>query len=47
MPTLFRFVVILAILGGLAWAGMIALVTYVDPEPREIVVTIPPQKLGK
>jgi len=47
VPTLFRFVVILAILGGLAWAGMIALVTYVDPEPREIVVTIPPQKLGK
>jgi hypothetical protein len=47
LPTLFRFLVIIAILGGLIWGGMIALVTYVDPEPREITVTIPPQRLGK
>jgi hypothetical protein len=47
VPTLFRFLVITAILGGLVWGGMIALVTYVDPEPREITVTVPPQRLGK
>ncbi|KQU52592.1 histidine kinase [Bosea sp. Leaf344] len=45
MPTLFRFVAILAILGGLVFAGMIALVTFVKPEPREMIETIPPSRL--
>ncbi len=45
MPTLFRFVAILAILGGLVFGGMVALVTFVKPEPREIIETVPPAKL--
>lgn len=45
MPTLFRFIAILALLAGLGFGGMVALVTFVKPEPREIVETIPPAKL--
>ena len=45
MPTLFRFVAILAILGGLVFGGMVALVTFVKPEPREITEIVPPVKL--
>jgi len=45
VPTLFRFVAILAILGGLVFAGMIALVTFVKPEPREMIETIAPSRL--
>ncbi len=45
MPTLFRFIAVLAILGGLVFGGMVALVTFVQPEPREISETVPPAKL--
>jgi hypothetical protein len=45
VPTLFRFLAILAILGGLVFGGMIALVTFVEPEPRDIVEIVPPTKL--
>lgn len=45
MPTLFRFLVFLAILGGLVFGGMIALVTFVKPVPREMVEIVPPAKL--
>ena len=45
MPTLFRFVVFLALIGGLVLGGMIALVTFVQPEPREMVEIVPPAKL--
>ncbi|KPH81130.1 hypothetical protein [Bosea vaviloviae] len=45
MPTLFRFVAILALLGGLVFGGMVALVVFVQPVPREIVETVPPSKL--
>ena len=30
---------------GLVFAGMIALVTFVKPEPREMIETIPPSRL--
>lgn len=45
VPTLFRFVAFLALLGGLVFGGMIALVTFVQPVPREMVETVPPSKL--
>ena len=45
MPTLFRFLATLAILGGLVFAGMFALATFVEPIPREMSVTIPASKL--
>jgi hypothetical protein len=47
MPTLFRFLAVLAILGGLAFAGATALVMFVEPQPREMSIVIPPNKLGR
>jgi hypothetical protein len=45
VPTLFRFLVFLAVLAGIVFGGMIALVTFVEPQPREMTQTIPPTKL--
>jgi hypothetical protein len=47
MPTLFRFLVVVGLLGGLGYLGMFALSRYVDPHPREMTVIIPPDKLLK
>ena len=47
MPSLFRLLTILAIIAGLSYAGMVALVTLVDPKPREITVTVPQDKFVK
>jgi hypothetical protein len=45
MPTLFRFLALIAILAGIAFAAMFALATFVEPEPREMTVSIPASKL--
>jgi hypothetical protein len=45
LPTLVRFVAILAVLGGLGFAGMLAFAYLVEPEPRDMTVTIPPARL--
>ncbi len=45
MPSLFRFLFILALLAGLAYGGMFALATFVQPETREMTVTIPNSRL--
>lgn len=41
MPTLFRFLFTLAVLAGLVFAAMFALATFVEPQPREMSVTVP------
>ena len=45
MPTLFRFLFVLAVLAGLAFGAMFALATLVEPQPREMSVTIPNSRL--
>jgi hypothetical protein len=45
VPTLFRFLFTIAVLAGLAYAGMWALATFVKPTPREISETVPPSRL--
>jgi hypothetical protein len=47
VPTLFKFLTFLAVIAGLIYGGMLALVTFVKPEPREIVEIVPPSKLQK
>ena len=47
MPSLFRFLLVVGLLGGVAYAGVFSLARFVNPEPREMVVTIPPDKLLK
>jgi len=46
VPTLIRFLVVVALVGGLVYAGMFALATLVQPEPREITVTLPNSRLA-
>ena len=47
MPSLFRFLVVVAILFGLVYGGLYALANYVQPKPREITVSIPPDRFFK
>ena len=45
MPTLFRFIVTLAVLAGIAYGAMVALVVFVEPKQAELSVRIPAEKL--
>ena len=36
VPTLFRLLLVIGILVALVWGTMLAMVTYLDPQPREI-----------
>ncbi len=47
MPTLFRFLVVVAIIAGVVYGGMLALALLVQPQTREITVTIPPDRFAK
>ncbi|HTV33998.1 MAG TPA: histidine kinase [Methylocella sp.] len=47
MPSLIRFLVIIGLLAGLIYAAMVALVTFVEPQPREMIQIIPPARLNK
>ncbi len=47
MPSLFRFLVIVGILAGLGYLAVFSLATFVKYQPREIVVTVPPDKFVK
>jgi hypothetical protein len=47
MPTLFRFLTVVAVIGGLIYGGIYALATFVDPAPREITVSVPQDKFLK
>ncbi len=40
MPSLFRFLFLLGLLAALVYGGMIALVTFVKVEPRDISQTV-------
>ncbi|WP_342360232.1 histidine kinase [Terrarubrum flagellatum] len=47
LTSLVRFLLIVAILAGLGYAGLVALVYLVEPQQREIVVTVPANRIGK
>jgi hypothetical protein len=47
MPSLMRFLLVVGIMFGLGYAAIFALATLVDPKPREITVTVPPDKFVK
>jgi hypothetical protein len=47
MPSLFRFLVILGLICGLGYIAVFSLANFVQYEPREITVTIPPNKFLK
>ncbi|WP_425430762.1 hypothetical protein [Devosia submarina] len=45
MPTLIRLLITLLFLAGLVYAGMIALISFVEPTPKEVTVRIPSRDL--
>jgi hypothetical protein len=47
MPSLFRFLTIIAVIGAICYAGVYSLAHFVNPKPREISVSIPPEKFFK
>jgi hypothetical protein len=44
---LLRFLIILLFLGGLGYGGLLALVTFVEPEARPMKIIIPPEKYAQ
>jgi hypothetical protein len=47
MPSLFRFLAAVAIIVGVIYGGMLALTVFVQPQSREISVTIPQDRFNK
>ncbi|GKQ55268.1 histidine kinase [Bradyrhizobium tropiciagri] len=47
MPSLFRFLTVVAVIFGIGYGIVFALANYVQPKPREMTVTIPPDKFLK
>ncbi len=46
MPSLVRFLIVIAALAGLAYGAMLALVTFVEPVTRPMEQAVPPAKLN-
>jgi hypothetical protein len=47
MPSLLRFLTVIAILAAVIYGGLYSLAHIVQPKPREITVSIPPDKFFK
>jgi hypothetical protein len=47
MPSLFRFLTLVGVLFGLTYGAMFMLATWFDSKPREITVSIPPDRFAK
>ena len=47
MPSLFRFLTVVGVIAGVIYGAIFALANFVNPKPREISVTIPPDKFLK
>jgi hypothetical protein len=47
MPSLFRFLFVVGVIAGLAYGAVFALANFVNLKPREISVTITPDKFLK
>ncbi|WP_040771561.1 hypothetical protein [Rhodopseudomonas sp. B29] len=47
MPTLFRFLTVVAVIGGIIYGTIFVLANFVSPKPREMTVTVHPDKFLK
>jgi xanthosine utilization system XapX-like protein len=47
MPSLFRFLMVVAVIAGIIYGVIFALANFVNPKPREMSVTIPPDRFLK
>ncbi len=46
MPSLFRFLMLCAVLAGIVYGVMFALVIYVKPIERDVTIRVPTEKLN-
>ena len=47
MPSLFRFLTVVAIIVGVVYGTIFALANFVNPKPREMTINVPPDKFLK
>lgn len=47
MPTLTRLVVAVAVTVGAIYGTMYVLANFIEPNPREMIVRIPPERLNR
>lgn len=47
VPSLIRFLVVIGIIGGMVYGGMLALATFVEPEQRKMIVKIPSKSINE
>jgi len=47
LPSLIRFLTVIGIIAALIYGGMFALTLFFDPKPREITVSVPPERFIK
>jgi hypothetical protein len=47
MPTLFRLLLVLGLIGGLGYGVILLLATFVEPTPREMTVTVPTERINR
>ena len=47
MPTLFRFLLVVAVVVGAGYAALYALAYHTNPQTRQITVIIPPNQLNR
>jgi cobalamin synthase len=47
MPSLLRFLTVVAVIVGVVYGAIFALANFVNPKPREMTVTVPADKFLK
>ena len=47
MPSLFRLLILMGMLGGLAYGALYSLAQFGELQPREITITVSPDKFIK
>ena len=47
MPSLFRFLTVVAVIAAVIYGVIFALANFVNPKPRQMIVTVPPDKFLK
>ncbi len=47
MPSLMKLLAVVGVIAALGYGAMFALAALVDPRPREMVVTVPPEHFVK
>ena len=47
MPSLFRFLTVVAIIVGVVYGAIFALANFVNPKPRDMTINVPQDKFLK